>query len=110
MRHRLSATEAPRRHPCAPLRVAADGALNRAAVLLWPAVYQRNVSLVHLAPAELLGQPAVRFIVLRHHHQPAGGPIQAMHDSRTQFAADCGKRLKVMQERSTRLNSSHLVI
>src|ERR1039458_5853424 len=99
MRHRLSAAETPRRHSGAPLRGAADGALNRAVVLLWPAVYQRNVSLVPLTPAKLLRQPAVRFIVLRHHHQPAGRPVQAMHDSRTKLAAHRGKRSKMMQER-----------
>src|SRR5208282_1340039 len=62
MRDRFAAAEAPRRHARAPLRVAADGALNRAAVLLRPAVHQRDVSLVDLASAELLRQPAVRFI------------------------------------------------
>src|SRR5258708_13998139 len=58
MGHSLAATEAPRRHTCAPLRVAADRALNRATILFRPAMYQRNVGLVHLAPAELLRQPA----------------------------------------------------
>jgi len=52
----------------------------------WAAVDQREVRLVHLARAELLRQAAVRFIVFRHHHQPAGRPVQPMDNARTQFA------------------------
>ena len=40
------------------------------------------------AAHKLAGQPAMRFVVLGHHQQAAGGLVQAMHDSGTQFAAD----------------------
>ena len=57
-------------------------------VLLQPAMHQGNVFLFHLPPDELAGQPAMRFVTLGHHQQSAGGLVQAMHNSGTQFAAD----------------------
>ncbi len=99
MRYRVAATVAPRRHARAALGVAADGALNRAAILLRPAVDERDIGLMHLSRAELLREAAMRFIVFRHHHQPTGRAVEAMHDPGTKFAADCRKRSKVMQQR-----------
>src|SRR5208282_1004435 len=84
----LAATIATRRHAGAALRVPADGALNRAAILLGPAVDEGDIGLVHLACAELLRQPSMRFIVFRHYHQPAGGAIQAMHNPGAKFSPD----------------------
>src|ERR1700683_4909246 len=72
MRNRLAATVTFCRHARAALRVPADSALYRPVILLRPAVDQRHVSLVHLAPAELLCQSPMRFVTLCYHHQPAG--------------------------------------
>src|ERR1700677_1625334 len=96
MRHGLASAETLRRHARAPLRVAADGALNRAPILLRAAVYQRNIRLVDFASTELLRQSPMRFVVLCDYHQPAGRTIQTMYDPWTQVAAHRGKRPKVM--------------
>src|SRR5271165_2016371 len=97
MGDRLAAAGTARRHSRAPLRMAADGTLNGPAILFWPAVNQGNVGFVHLASAELSGQTLVRFIILCYHHQAAGGPIQAMHNSGTKFATDRGESSKMME-------------
>ena len=98
VRNGVAAAEAARRHTSALLRVAADGVLNGAALTFGPAMNERDISLVHLAPAELFGQLPVRLIVLGNDHQSAGGAIEAMHNSGAQFAANLGKLLEVVQQ------------
>src|SRR5208282_5120089 len=98
MGYRLAASEAPGGHAGAFLRVAADGALNGAAILFGPAVDERKIGFVHFAAAELLRQPAMRFVVLRDHHQAAGGAIEAMDNPGPQLAADRGEGSEMMQQ------------
>src|ERR1700721_1011055 len=96
MGNRLASSIAFRSHACAALRMAADGAVNCASIQLRPAVHQRQISLMHLATAELFRQSPMRLIVFRHHHQPAGGAVEAMHNSWTQCAADSRQLSKMM--------------
>ena len=84
----LASTGPLRGHASAPHAVAADAAADGASVLFQPAMHQGDVFLFYLAADELAGQPAMRFVALGHDQQAAGGLVQAMHDSGTQFAAD----------------------
>src|ERR1700735_4963020 len=83
MSYSIAASEAARSHARPFLRVPADCALNRPALPFRPPMHQRNISLVDLAPAELLGELSMRRIVLSNNHQPAGRAIQTMNDSRS---------------------------
>src|SRR6266852_4483871 len=82
----LASARPPRGHPCTAHPIAADAAGNLPAILLYPAVHQRDVNLLDLAPSKLRRQPAMGFVVLCHHYQPAGGLIQTVHNARTQLA------------------------
>src|SRR5579859_5903889 len=88
VRDRLTATSSPGGHTRAPYEIAADRRIHRALRLFHPAMDQRDIGLLDLAPRELLGQSSVRDICFGHQHQPAGFFVKTMNDSRPQFAAD----------------------
>src|SRR5260221_11310913 len=75
MGHRLAPPEAPRPHACAPLRVAADHALNRAASLFLPRLDPGVIGLAHLPPAELTRQPTVSLVAPLPLHRHAASPF-----------------------------------
>src|SRR5882672_8536490 len=98
MCHRLASAWTARSHTNPALRVATDRGSNGAALLLRPALHQGDVGLVHFAGGKLLRQFSMRLVVLGDHHQSAGGAIEAMHDSRAEFAADSRECAKMMQQ------------
>lgn len=77
----------PRGHSNTANAVAADAGGNRSAILLRPAVYQREVGFLDLAAGKLRGQLAVRLVVFRDYDQPAGLFVEAVNDARAHLAA-----------------------
>src|SRR5579883_2773467 len=86
MRDRFPPARSPRRHAHPPHAVPADALADRPPLRLHPSVHQRHIRLLYLALGELRCQLAVRLVVLRHHHQPAGLFVQPMHDPRPQLS------------------------
>src|SRR5581483_900698 len=78
---RLAAAMATSTHACSSHWIAADWTTDSTPILLHKAMYQGNVSLLCRSIGKLCGQAAVRGIVLGHHQQAAGFPIQAMDDA-----------------------------
>ena len=83
----------------APHRIARDRALDPAGLRLHFAVHQRQVDLLHLPAGELVGQRAVRRVVLGHQQHAAGEAVQPVHDARPQRAAHSRKRREAVQQR-----------
>ena len=87
-----------RRHLLPVVGVAPDRQVDPASGL-HDAPDQRHVFLVHLAVLELLRQRLVRRIVLRDDHHARRALVQAMHDARTQLAADAAEIGDVVEQR-----------
>src|SRR5437899_854807 len=68
--------------------ITADGRVDRSFCCFHPAVHQRDVCLLYLAPRELFRQLSVGYVRLGHQHQAAGFLVQTMHDSRPQLSAN----------------------
>src|SRR5438876_11055944 len=60
--------------------VAADVAVDGAALAFQPSLHQRQIPFLHLSPDKLCCQPPMRFVGLRYDDQPAGSFVQTMHD------------------------------
>src|SRR5581483_8662801 len=66
--------------------IAANAGGNRPSILLHGSVNQGNVGFVYLATAELRSELAVRDFILGHNNEATGFFVEAMNDSRAQFA------------------------
>ena len=97
--HSASSRATPRRHAGPPDGVAADRIFDRAGFARHLTVDQRPVDLMHLAAGKLLGQPAVRKIVLGRQNEPAGIAVKAVHDAGTQGSTGAGQLAEAMQQR-----------
>src|SRR5450759_4868641 len=87
MSNRRATSAAAGGHANAPHHIAADLGIDGAAVFSRPAMHQRHVTLLHLAPRELLAQLAMGHVVLGDDDQPAGVLVETVHDSGAQLAA-----------------------
>jgi len=90
MGDRIASAKTFGRHAGAALGVAADGALNGAAILLGPSVNQGEIGFVDFATAELFSKALVGFVILGDDHQSAGGAIEAVDDAWAEVASDGG--------------------
>src|SRR5215212_2720431 len=60
--------------------VAADRRVDRAATRARPALHERDVLTLELAPPDELDEALERLVALRHDEQPRGAAIEAVHD------------------------------
>src|SRR5581483_32826 len=67
--------------------IAADAAGYRPTILLHGSVNQGNIGFVYLATAELSSEFAMCHFILGHNNEAAGFFVEAMNDSRAQFAS-----------------------
>ena len=88
-----------RGHAGAMHRIARDRPLDAPALRLHFALHQREVGLGHLAARELLGQAAVRGVILGHQQHAAGEAVQAVDDAGPHLAAHPGETREAVQQR-----------
>src|SRR5215469_3583443 len=79
--------------------IAADAARNCASFLFRPTVYQRDICLSDLSLCKLSGQFAMCLVIFRHRNQSAGGFVEPMNNTGTQFAAHAREIAKMVQQR-----------
>ena len=102
-----AAAAQPCSHARAMPRIACDGLFDSAAIRLYIAMDQRQVSLLHPAAGEQCSQCAMRGVVLGYQNHATGEPVQAMHDSGPQIAAQRGERLKAAEQRVDQRAAMH---
>src|ERR1700676_599839 len=83
MGDRLAPLFTPGRHLGAMHAIAAYAAADGSLVTLHPAVHQRDIFLLNLAPGELCGQFPVCFVIFRYHYKAARCFIETMYYART---------------------------
>src|SRR5205814_8633295 len=86
-RHGLSTAATPGSHADAADRIALNRAVDCAAVVFQPAVYECDVGFPDSPAGKLSRQRSMSHVVLGHHDQAAGVLVQAMHDPGPQLAS-----------------------
>src|SRR6185437_15974012 len=85
---RLTALAPPRGHTSSTMQVSRHGKLDAPGIFLEAPVDQRYVRLLHFSLTELLHQLAVRRIISRNQQRARSLPVQPVHNSGTQLAAN----------------------
>jgi hypothetical protein len=98
VRDRGAAAGAARGHAGAADDIAADGQVDGAFILRWPAVDQREVAFAQAALAEHLAELAVRKVVFGDDDEAAGLLVQPVHDAGAQLAADLRQAFAEVEE------------
>ena len=98
-RARLAPAAAHHRHALAVARMARDRASTRPAVARRDPAHERLVDALDAVRVELLGERAVRVVVLRHHDHARRAAVEPVHDPRPQHAADRREVAAVVQQR-----------
>ncbi len=95
---RRPAGRKPGCHPSPPDGIASDGRCHGAGLGFHPAVNEGQVYFFDLPALELRGQSLVGEVRAGDHQNAARFFIEAMHDARTQIAADGGQRPEVVKQ------------
>ncbi len=85
---RLASMTQARGHARAADGIAGDGFGDAAGISLHAALRQRQINLLHAARSELRRQRPVGRIRPGHQEDSAGSPVEPVHDTRPQLAAD----------------------
>src|SRR5580692_12877368 len=94
VRDRFSSARTFRGHSCTSHRVPADAAADRPAILLHPAMHQRDISFLDYATRKLSRQLSMGLVVLGHDNEPARSLIQPVYNPGPQRVAHARKSSK----------------
>ncbi len=86
-------------HTSATNDVSGDWSSNSGMILLWPAVDESDISLLHFSFGKLRRQSAMRLVVFGNENKAAGFFVQAVYDAGAKLASDGRELMKMMQQR-----------